>query len=107
MSNDFKPRAQEQGDRIGEKLPQIDFTNPAELEAWFGNFGFFDHYRKVVLGNCEEIIRASVAVQGTKLTEKRIEAMAHTHGLYLDFLIDGLRGRRLREAEVRRAYTGR
>lgn len=104
--NDFKPRANEPGDRIGEKLPTIDFNNPAELESWFGPFGFFDYYRKVVLSNCQEIVRASAAMQNMKLTESRIDAMAHTHGLYLDFLIDGLKGRRKREKMVREALTG-
>ena len=95
------------GDRIGEKLPAIDTTNPAELEAFFGPFGFFDHYRTVVLSNCREIVRASAATQDVKLTEARIDALAHTHGLYLDFLADGLRGRRLREQMVREATMWR
>lgn len=101
---DFKERPA--GDRVGDKLPAIDFTNPAELESWFGPFGFFDFYRKVVLSNCQEIVRASAAMQDQKLTESRIDALAHTHGLYLDFLADGLKGRRIRETEVRRAMTG-
>jgi len=94
------------GDRIGDKLPAIDTTNPADLEAWFGNFGFFDHFRKIVLSNCQEIVRASAALQNTKLTEARIDALAHTHGLYLDFLAEGLHGRRERERLVREATMG-
>ena len=97
----------EPGDRIGDKLPACDTTNPAELESWFGPFGFWEHWRKVVLSNCQEIVRASAAVGGAKLTEARIDALAHTHGLYLDFLADGLRGRRMREQMVREAMTGR
>lgn len=97
----------ESGDRIGDKLPAIDTTNPAEVEAWFGNYGLWEHWRKVVLSNCQEIVRASAAVGGAKLTEARIDALAHTHGLYLDFLADGLRGRRMREQMVREAMTGR
>lgn len=102
--SDFTARTE--GDRVGDKLPRIDFNSPAELESWFGPFGFFDFYRKVVLSNCQEIVRASAAMQNTKLTESRIDAMAHTHGLYLDFLADGLRGRREREKMVRQAMTG-
>jgi hypothetical protein len=79
-------------------VPLCDTSNPADLEAWFGPFGYADHFRKVVLSNCAEIIRAST---NGKLSEARIDQLAHTHTLYVDFLIQCLTGRRLREQNVR------
>ena len=90
----------EPGDRIGERIPAIDLTNPAEVEAFYGNFSFCDHWRKVVLSNCKEIVRAKYELAGVKITESRIEDLARTHDIYMDFLIDGLKGRTVREDNV-------
>ena len=79
-------------------LPVCDTTNPADLEAWFGNYGFADHFRKIVLSSCREIARARAT---EKITEARLDDLAHTDGLYIDFLIQCLDGRRLREQNVR------
>lgn len=88
------------GDRIG-KLPDCDRTDPAALEAFYGNFGFAESYRKVVLSNCREIVRASASLTKSKLSEARIDDLARTHSLYLDFLATHLEGRRLREKNAR------
>lgn len=94
------------GDSIGDNLPACDLKNPADLEAWFGNFGHFDFYRKLVIANCREIVRATAAMGNQKLTEARIDDMAHVHPLYFDFLTKGLEGRRRREEMVREAIGG-
>lgn len=87
----------------GYELPSCDTSDPAQLAAWFGNYSFFDHFRKVVLSNCEEIIRAEAAVKGEKITDGRTDTLAHVHPNYLQFLADGLEGRILYEREVRAA----
>lgn len=79
-------------------IPLCDTSNPADLEAWFGNYGYAGDFRKVVLSNCAEIIRAEAT---DKLSEARIDQLAHIHPLYVDFLIQCLNGRRLREQNVR------
>ena len=82
------------------RIPTCD-TDPAELEAWYGAYGWADHVRKLVLSNCAEMIRAAAAVEGAKISETRINDLAHTHELYLDFLLQSLHGRTLREQNVR------
>lgn len=89
------------GDRIGDKIPACDFANPADLESWYGNFGFCDAFRKVVLSNCTEIERAKATAASEKVSETRLADLARTNDAYVDFLITHLEGRRLREAMVR------
>jgi hypothetical protein len=84
-----------------ERIPICDTSDPASLEAWYGAFGWADHVRKIVLANCAEMIRALAAVEGVKISETRINDLAHTHELYLDFLLQSLHGRTLREQNVR------
>lgn len=91
----------ESGDRIGERMPVIDLSNPAEVEAFYGNFSFCDHWRKTVLANCKEIVRAKYELANSKISESRIEDLARTHDIYLDFLIEHLKGRTVREDNVR------
>ena len=83
------------------RIPTCDTSDPAQLEAWYGSFGWADHFRKMVLANCAEMIRAAAAVEGAKISETRINDLAHTHELYLDFLLQSLTGRTLREQNVR------
>lgn len=91
----------ESGDRIGERMPVIDLTNPGEVEAFYGNFSFCDHWRKTVLSNCKEIVRAKYELAGAKISESRIEDLARTHDIYLDYLTEHLKGRTIREDNVR------
>ena len=84
-----------------DKFPTCDTSDPAQLEAWFGNFGFSDHWRKVMLASCREMIRATNALGGSKLSEARIDDMARIHPNYIGFLTENLEGRRIREAEMR------
>ena len=79
------------------RLPMCDTSNPADLEAWFGNFGYADYFRKVVLASCKEIARAKAT---EKLSEAKLDDLAHTSDNYVDFLIQCLEGRRLREQNV-------
>lgn len=85
------------------QLPTCDTSDPASLEAWYGDFGWAQHFRKVVLSNCAEIVRAEAT---EKLSESRIDQLAHIHPLYLSFLTDCLNGRRLREQNVRDSLVG-
>lgn len=93
-------------DRLGDRLPSCDTEDPAQLEAWFGAFGFSDHWRKVVLANCREIIRATFALKNEKVSEARLDDLARTHNAYIDFLVENLEGRRLREQMARESMAG-
>lgn len=90
----------EPGDRIGERMPVCDVTDAGDLESWYGPFGFYDNLRKVCISNCKEIVRARYALANEKISESRIDDLAHVHDLYLDFLTTHLKGRRIREENV-------
>lgn len=83
------------------ELPRCVHSDPADLAAWHSAFGYAEHYRKIVLANAKEIVRATAALEDVKLTEARIEDLARQHPIYLDFLARNLDGRRLYEAERR------
>ena len=83
-------------------MPLCDTENPAALEAWFGPGGYDEKLRKILLANCKEIVRARHTVAEAKISETRIDDLAHLHDSYLDFVIGNLNGRRLREEEVKR-----
>lgn len=89
----------ENGDRLGGSLPDFNFDDPAQLEALYGNFGFSDHWRKVVL--------AKATTEGLKVTEARLDDLSRLHPNYISFLTEHLDGRRLREKNVldSNAYT--
>ena len=79
--------------------PTIDQTDPAQLASMHGSFGHFDLWRKVVLASCRLAIRGA---QGDlKLTEAKIDDMAHTHPAYIEYLTTGLHGRMAYEAMIR------
>ena len=74
--------------------PERETDDYPTLAAWYrGAFSWAEHYRKVVLAQARELIRAQAAVEGTKITEARIDDLARTHPLYLQFLETHLRGR--------------
>ncbi len=83
--------------KLDEIMPNCDTNDPAALEAWYGNWGYAEHWRKCVLADCRELIRASSSLAGPKLSEARIDDLARIHPNYLDFLTTHLQGRRLRE----------
>ena len=95
-------------DKYGISIPAMETDDPAQLEALFGNYGMWEHYRKVIQAQCEELVRADYAVKNEKITETRISALARVHPNYLSFLADGLFGREARERNVRESlYTPR
>lgn len=76
-----------------------DPTDPASLEAWFGNFGHAEHFRKVVLASCREIERAKATRAEAKVSEARLDDLARTSDTYVQYLVATLNGRVLREKE--------
>lgn len=90
------------GDRLRDNVPDVDLEDPASLECFYGNFGFFEIWRKVVLSNCKEIVRATST---EKLTEARLDDLARLHPNYLDFITTHLMGRTLREQNVLQSLT--
>jgi hypothetical protein len=95
----------EYGAPIAE-VPDVDFNDPASLEAFYGNYSFFEHYRKAVLASCCEVVRGKNAADGQKISEARIEQLARISPAYLDFLATHYEGRSLREANVRQSMVG-
>jgi hypothetical protein len=83
-----------------EAQPVCDVTDPADLEAWYGNYGYADHFRKVVLANCREAERAKAVRDSVKHSEARLDDLARGSDAYVNFLIANLDGRRLRERNV-------
>lgn len=81
-------------------MPVLDASDPASLEAWFGNFGYDERLRKVVLSNAKEIVRARYALANEKISESRTDDLSNLHDSYLDFLVNSLNGRRAREDNV-------
>lgn len=82
-------------------IPECDTQDPASLEAWHGPFGFFDHYRKEVLSDAREIVRAKASLAGEKITEARIDDLARTSEMYRSFLAEHLDARIERHRFVR------
>jgi hypothetical protein len=92
------PTTEEPDAPLGGNIPDIDLTDPAQLETFYGNYSFFDHYRKAVLAQCHELLRARYI--GQKITEQRLENESRTHPIYLSFLTEHFHGRHQRELNV-------
>lgn len=73
-----------------------DENDPASIEAWFGPFGHAEHFRKVVLATAYESERAKAETNGEKASEARLNNLARTSDLYVQYLIDTLNARTLR-----------
>ena len=86
-------------------LPACDITDPAALESYYGNFGFFEHFRKCVLSSCKELERVKAVVSGEKVTVDRLDDLARTSDTYTSFLVANLQGRILREKNVRESFA--
>lgn len=84
-------------------VPERESDQWEVLAAWYSGYSYAEHYRKVVLSQCKEIVRAQYAAASLKLTEDRADDLARTHPLYLDFLRRHLEGRILWEREYRAA----
>lgn len=87
-------------------VPGYNPNDPAHLEALYGNFGLFEHWRKVVLSDCKEMIRAQMLEEEVKPTDKRLDDLGHIHPIYVEFLTQGLQGRIKREQNVRETMGG-
>ena len=87
------------GEVVAE-FPGCDTSDPASLEAYYGNFGFAEHIRKVVLANCREIERAKAIARAEKVSEARLDDLCRLNSAYVQFLIEHLAGRTLRERNV-------
>lgn len=87
-------------------LPSCDTSDPAMLAAFYGPFGWAEHLRKIVLANTREMIRAQYIQTETKVTESRLDDLAHKHGVYAAWITTNLHGRRLYEAEVLKRGLG-
>lgn len=98
----------ELGDKLKDRAPVFDMNDPGDLEAFYDGKGssFCEHWRKVILSNCEEIVRAKFELANQKISEDRIDCLAHLHDTYLDFLITHLEGRKLREKNVLASRIG-
>jgi len=86
-------------------LPTFDPSDPVDLFAWFGPFGFFDFFRKARLSSCRMILRAQYATR-QKPTEALLDDESHAHPLYLALLTEGLQGRREYEREAAKRGLG-
>ena len=58
----------------------------AALWAKYGTGGVADHLRKSELSRIKEVLRATAATAGTKVTEAALDDGAHDHPDYRDFL---------------------
>lgn len=93
--------------KIGEThIPDPD-DDPAVLAALYSGYAMYDVWRKVVLATCRELVRASAAMANQKLTEARLDDMAHTHPAFLRFMEVHLQGRIKWEREVQKGGIGR
>lgn len=93
--------------KVGEvDVPEPD-DDPALLAALYSGFAYAEHWRKIVLSICHELVRASAALSKQKLTEKRLENLARQHPSYLQFLEIHLRGRVKWEREAQKQGIGR
>lgn len=89
-----------------EFVPGCNINDPGALEAWYGPFGFFEHYRKVVLAQCREVERAKATMAKQKYTVDMIDDHARLNPIYLSFLTKHLFGRQRRENNVLASYHG-
>jgi hypothetical protein len=87
-------------------LPECDRTNPGDLAAWYGNFGYDEKFRKVRLANARELVRARAALMDATVSETRIDDLARQEKTYLDYLAANLQGRQIYESELRASRNG-
>lgn len=61
----------------------------AELRAKHGNFGTWDHLRKIELEKIAAVIRAKAVADSVKITEAALDEAAHADMRYVDFVTEG------------------
>ena len=87
---------------VAALAPDRESDDHAVLAAWYSGWAYAETYRKTVLAQCRELVRAKAAAAGKKMTEARVDDLARTHPVYLSYLEKHLRGRVLWEEEVKR-----
>lgn len=90
-----------------DRIPTWNSDDPGSLEAWFGPFGHAEHFRKIVLASSRELERAKAVARQEKVSETRLDDLARTSDRYVQYLIDTLKGRELREQNVLSSMAGR
>lgn len=81
--------------------PDFD-DDPAVLSAMFGGYEpMAAVWRKVILASAREIVRASSAINGKRLSEARIDDLARVSKEYLAWLERALRARIMWERNVK------
>lgn len=79
--------------KVGDvEIPEPD-DDPAVLAALYSGYAMYDVWRKVVLATCKELIRTAAGMSGQKMTEARLDDLAHKHPSFLQFMEIHLRGR--------------
>lgn len=81
-------------------IPRCDVNNPGDLAAWYAGFAFDERYRKVVLANATELVRARAALVEASVSEARLKDLARLEPIYLDYLASGLVGRKRYEDDM-------
>ena len=93
------------------KLGEIEYPEPDDdpslLAALYSGFAYAEHYRRIVLSQCQELVRAKYTAMNVKITEARIESLARLHPGYLQFLETHLHGRVRWEREAAKQGMGR
>lgn len=77
MSETFDTLTQRLGDVLTQRAP---------LHAVYGAFGTFDHTRKVLLSATRNAYRDTFSASGEKVTEARLDDLAHADGEYQGFI---------------------
>jgi hypothetical protein len=104
LPESWKPQAPAEAPIVA--IPDRETDTPEELAAWFSGYSMFEMYRKVLLANCRELVRARFAVNGEKITEARLDDLGRLEPAYLNYLERGLHGRILWEAEYLKRGIG-
>jgi hypothetical protein len=86
-------------------VPEPD-DDPAVLAALYSGYAYAEHWRKVVLATCKELVRGAAIVTKQRITEARIEDLARQHPSYLEFLTTHLHGRVKWEREAAKHGLG-
>jgi Na+-translocating ferredoxin:NAD+ oxidoreductase RnfE subunit len=71
------------------------------LAAWAGPYGFTENFRKVILSDCILVERAKATEANEKVTEKVLDALAHTNDVYIAYLTAALDARVAYEKAIR------
>ena len=58
------------------------------LRSRYGSFGTFDHLRKIEISRLHGLIRAQATRDGVKKSNDQIDAEAHAHPDYIDFVTE-------------------